>query len=193
MTVAVLNSYSGADALSIEQRPIPTPGRNEVLVKVAFSPINPSDLATLVGYYGFKNPTPIVPGGEGSGEVVSAGPGVMSSYFLGKNVACAGWGIGGGVWSEYVVKSVKGGVLPLNKSLSLEQGAMSIINPLTASAFIDISKKGGHKAILLTAAASSLGQNGEQAGAKRRNSNCKCCSQGCTSGSSQGPRCRHCS
>ena len=158
MTVAVLNAYSGADALSIEQRPIPTPGRNEVLVKVAFSPINPSDLATLVGYYGLKNPTPIVPGGEGSGEVVAAGPGVMANYFLGKSVACAGWGTGGGVWSEYVVKSVKGGVLPLNKSLSLEQGAMSMINPLTASAFIDISKKGGHKAILLTAAASSLGR-----------------------------------
>ncbi len=158
MTVAVLNAYSGADALSIEQRPIPTPGRNEVLVKVAFAPINPSDLATLKGYYGFKNPTPIVPGGEGSGEVVAAGPGVMANHFLGKKVACTGWGVGGGVWSEYVVKSVKGGVLSLNKSLSLEQGAMSFINPLTASAFIDIAKKEGHDAILLTAAASSLGQ-----------------------------------
>ncbi|WP_273565682.1 alcohol dehydrogenase catalytic domain-containing protein [Maribacter halichondriae] len=158
MTVAVLNSYSGADALSIEQRPVPKPGKNEVLVKVAFSPLNPSDLATLEGHYGFKNPTPIVPGGEGSGEVVAAGPGMMASYFNGKRVACAGWGTGGGVWSEYVVKSVKGGVLPLNKSLPLEQGAMSIINPQTASSFIAIAKEGGHKAIALTAAASSLGQ-----------------------------------
>ena len=158
MTVAVLNSYSGPEALSIEQRPIPTPGRNEVLVKVAFAPINPSDLATLIGYYGFKDPPPVVPGGEGSGVVVAAGPGAMGRYFLGKNVAIGGWGTGGGVWSEYVVKSVKGGVLPLNKSLSLEQGAMSIINPLTASAFIDIAKKGGHQSILLTAAASSLGK-----------------------------------
>ncbi|WP_289645002.1 alcohol dehydrogenase catalytic domain-containing protein [Maribacter aestuarii] len=158
MTVAVLNDYSGVDAISIEQRPVPTPGRNEVLVKVAFAPINPSDLATLEGNYGFNDPTPIVPGGEGSGEVIAAGPGVMARYFLGKRVACTGWGTGGGVWSEYVVKSVKGGVLSLNKSLSLEQGAMSFINPLTASAFIDISKKGGHKAIVLTAAASSLGQ-----------------------------------
>src|SRR5210317_794314 len=102
MTVAVLNAYEGADALSIEQRPVPSPGRDEVLVKVAFSPINPSDLATLKGHYGFKDPTPIVPGGEGSGEVVSAGPGFMANYFMGKKVACAGWGAGGGVWSEYV-------------------------------------------------------------------------------------------
>ncbi len=158
MTAVVLNAYSGVDALSIEQRPTPKPGKNEVLVKVAFSPIHPSDLATLKGYYGLKNPTPLVPGGEGSGEVVAAGPGAMARYFLGKRVACSGWGTGGGVWSQYVVKSVKGGVLSLNKSLSLEQGAMSIINPLTASAFIDIAKKGAHKAILLTAAASSLGK-----------------------------------
>ena len=158
MKVAVLNAYDGPDALSIEQRPIPKPGKNEVLVKVAFAPINPSDLATLKGYYGFKDPTPIVPGGEGSGEVVAAGPGAIANYFLGKKVACTGWGTGGGVWSEYVVKSVMGGVLPLNKALSLEQGAMSFINPLTASAFIDISKKEGHQSIALTAAASSLGR-----------------------------------
>ena len=35
---------------------------------------------------------------------------------------------------------------------------MSIINPLTATAFLEIAKKGGHKTIVLTAAASSLGQ-----------------------------------
>lgn len=35
---------------------------------------------------------------------------------------------------------------------------MSMINPLTASAFLEIAKKGGHKTIVLTAAASSLGQ-----------------------------------
>lgn len=166
MNVAVLNAYDGADALSIEQRPVPVPGRNEVLVKVAFSPINPSDLATLTGHYGLKNPIPIVPGGEGAGKVVATGPGFMGNYFLGKKVACAGWGLGGGVWSEYVVKSVKGGILPLNSSLSLEQGAMSIINPLTASAFIDISNKGRQKAIVLTAAASSLGQMVNQLGRK---------------------------
>ncbi|KAA3638089.1 MAG: hypothetical protein DWQ02_05625 [Bacteroidetes bacterium] len=158
MMVAVLNSYSGPDAITIEERPVPKPGKNEVLVKVAYAPINPSDLATLHGFYGFKDPTPIVPGGEGSGEVVAAGPGLMAKNFLGKKVACTGWGVGGGVWSEYVVKSVKGGVLSLNKSLSLEQGAMSFINPLTASAFIDISKKAGQKAIVMTAAASSLGR-----------------------------------
>jgi NADPH:quinone reductase-like Zn-dependent oxidoreductase len=62
------------------------------------------------------------------------------------------------MWSEYVVTSAKGGALPLAKSVSLEQGAMSMINPLTAVAFLEIAKEGGHKAVVLTAAASALGQ-----------------------------------
>jgi NADPH:quinone reductase-like Zn-dependent oxidoreductase len=158
MTAVVLDSYSGAEALRVEQRPVPKPGKDEVLVKVAASPINPSDLAFLDGNYGFDNPPPVVPGGEGSGTVVAVGPGAMGRYFLGKRVACLSNGERDGTWAEYVVASTKGGVFPLNKSVSLEQGAMSVINPLTASAFLEITKDGGHKAIVLTAAASALGQ-----------------------------------
>jgi NADPH:quinone reductase-like Zn-dependent oxidoreductase len=158
MTAIVLDSYTGAEALRIAQRTVPKPGKDEVLVKVAASPINPSDLAFLEGEYGFKNPPPIVPGGEGSGTVVAVGPGSMGRYFLGKRVACLWNGEGDGVWAEYMVASTKGGALPLDKSVSLEQGAMSTINPLTASAFIEIAKAGRHKTIVLTAAASSLGQ-----------------------------------
>jgi NADPH:quinone reductase-like Zn-dependent oxidoreductase len=57
-----------------------------------------------------------------------------------------------------MVVSTKGGALPLRESVSLEQGATSVINPLAASAFIEIAKKGGHEAIVLSAAASNLGR-----------------------------------
>ena len=158
MTAVVLDSYSGAEALRVEQRPVPKPGKDEILVKVAASPINPSDLAFLEGNYGFDKTPPVVPGGEGSGTVVAVGPGAMGRYFLGKEVACLNNGQGDGIWAEYVVASTKGGAFPLNKSVSLEQGAMSVINPLTASAFLEITTDGRHKAIVLTAAASALGQ-----------------------------------
>lgn len=36
MIVAVLNAYEGPDALSIEQRPLPSPGKDEVLVNMCF-------------------------------------------------------------------------------------------------------------------------------------------------------------
>ena len=158
MTAVVLDSFTGPETLHVEQRPVPKPGKDEVLVKVAASPINPSDLAFLGGNYGFDKQPPVVPGGEGSGTVVAVGPGGMGRYFLGKQVACLSNGERDGIWAEYVVASTKGGVFPLNKSVSLEQGAMSVINPLTASAFLEITKDGGHKAIVLTAAASALGQ-----------------------------------
>lgn len=158
MTAVVLDSYSGVEGLRVEQRPVPRPGVNEVLVRVAASPINPSDLAFLEGRYGFESPPPVVPGFEGSGTVVAVGAGMMGRYLLGKRVACLHQGKGDGVWAEYVVTGTKGGALPLHQSVSLEQGAMSAVNPLTAMAFLEIAKKGGHKAIVQTAAASALGQ-----------------------------------
>jgi NADPH:quinone reductase-like Zn-dependent oxidoreductase len=159
MTAVILESYNGADALRVVQRPVPQPGPNEVLVKVAASPINPSDLSFLQGNYGFRKPTPIVPGFEGSGTVVAVGSstGLMGRYLAGKRVACVTQQKGDGLWAEYVATSVNY-ALPLDDAVSLEQGAMSVVNPLTAVALIDIAKKAGHKMVINTAAASALGQ-----------------------------------
>ncbi len=157
MTAIVLDSYTGVNALRIERRPIPQPGPNEVLVKVAATPINPSDLAFLEGLYGFKKPTPVVPGFEGSGTVVSVGSGMMGKYLNGKRVACVSQARGDGVWAEYMVTTTSL-AFPLDTSVSLEQGAMSVVNPLTALAFLTLAKEGRHKAIVQTAAASVLGQ-----------------------------------
>lgn len=157
MTAVVLESYGGLEALGVEQRPVPKPGKNEVLVKVAASPINPSDLAFLEGLYGFKKPTPVVPGFEGSGTVVAVGGGILGRYLYGKRVACVSQSRGDGVWAQYMVTKMSN-ALPLDKSVSLEQGAMSVVNPLTAIALLNIAKNGGYDAVVLTAAASTLGQ-----------------------------------
>jgi NADPH:quinone reductase-like Zn-dependent oxidoreductase len=166
MTAVVLDSYSGVEGLRVEQRPVPKPGNNEVLVKIAASPINPSDLAFLIGRYGFKKPTPVVPGFEGSGTVVAVGEGFMGRYLLGKRVSCRSRDIGDGVWADYMVTPAKD-AQPLDQAVSLEQGAMSGANPLTATAFLEIAKKGGHKAIVLTAAAGALGQMVNQLGQRK--------------------------
>ncbi|MEO0559592.1 MAG: zinc-binding dehydrogenase [Bacteroidota bacterium] len=137
---------------------MPKPGPGQVLVKIAASPINPSDIAFVYGTYGFKSPPPIVPGGEGAGTVVAAGEGMAGRYFLGKRVACLKMAEGDGMWAEYALASAMGGVLPLNAAVGMEQGAMSAINPMTASAFLEIAKQGRHRSLVLTAAASSLGQ-----------------------------------
>jgi NADPH:quinone reductase len=159
MTAVILNAYKGAEALRVEHRPVPQPAPHEVLIKVAASPINPSDLMFLRGLYGFKKPTPTIPGFEGSGTVVAVGSktGLMGRFLMGKRVACVTQDRGNGLWAEYVVTSVNF-ALPLDKAVTLEQGAMSVVNPLTAVALLDIAKKAGHKTIINTAAASVLGQ-----------------------------------
>lgn len=158
MTAVVLDAYDGADALRVVHLPVPRPGPNELLVKVAATPINPSDLMFLQGRYGFTKPTPVVPGFEGSGTVVAVGSrtGLMGRYLAGKRVACVTQQTGDGLWAEYTTTTVNY-ALPLDDAVSMEQGAMSVVNPLTAVALIDLAKKAGHKTVINTAAASALG------------------------------------
>jgi NADPH:quinone reductase-like Zn-dependent oxidoreductase len=63
--------------LTLQRRPVARPAAGEVLARVAAAPINPSDLGFLAGTYTVKRTLPVVPGFEGSGTVVAAGPGLM--------------------------------------------------------------------------------------------------------------------
>jgi len=63
----------------------------------------------------------------------------MGRYLRGKRVACVRPSMGNGVWAEYMVTTVNL-AFPLDASVNLEQGAMSVINPLTAMAFIIIAQ-----------------------------------------------------
>lgn len=152
---AVLIRENGG-MLTAGEVPVPKPGPGEVLVRMAASPINPSDLGFIRGGYGFQKPFPIVPGFEGSGTVVAAGPGLLPRLWLGKRVACAVSGTGG-AWAEYLVTRAMLSV-PLTKNISMEQGAMMLVNPMSALAFFDIVRDGKHKAVVNTAAASALGR-----------------------------------
>lgn len=160
MLAVQITAYdSKPESISVVEMPVPRPGPGEVLVKVFASPVNPSDLMFLQGLYGFKKPLPAVPGFEGSGMVVETGPGMLGRFLKGKRVACAAADakIAGGMWAEYVVTSAHL-CIPLRKEVDLEQGAVMLINPLTAWALIGQARRGGHKAVVQTAAASALGR-----------------------------------
>ncbi len=161
MRAVQLTNYDGRpESITFtDNLPVPQPGPGQVLVRVAASPINPSDLAFLMGMYGFKKPLPCVPGFEGSGTVVASGPGPMARFLKGKRVACtvADARIPGGMWAEYVVTSAAM-CIPLSKMISAEQGAMMLVNPISAWAMVDEARKAEHKAIVQTAAASALGK-----------------------------------
>jgi len=143
--------------LRLREMPVPRPGAGEVLVRMAAAPINPSDLGSLAGLsYGVERAFPFTPGLEGSGTVVQCGSGVMPRLLRGRRVACSSPLGGNGTWAEYMVTSAQLCV-PLGGQVGLAEGAMLLVNPLTALAFLEIARRGEHRALVSTAAASALG------------------------------------
>ncbi len=158
MQALQLSAYHGQAAdLQLMTLPVPQPGPGEVLIRIAATPINPSDLMFLRGEYGIQKPLPIVPGIEGSGVVVAAGRGLLSQRLLGQRVACVAPAAGDGTWAEYMLAPATH-CFPLAKNLSLAVGATLIVNPITAWALLDRARRHRHRAIIQTAAASQVGR-----------------------------------
>ena len=143
--------------LTSREIPLPRPQAGQVLIRMAAAPINPSDLGSLSGLsYSGKRQFPFTPGLEGSGTVIEAGEGIMPRLLNWRRVACSALLTGDGTWAEYMVTSAQS-CIPLNKNVSLEQGATLLVNPLSALAILEIAQHGKHRAIVSTAAASALG------------------------------------
>jgi len=144
-------------SLTLREIPVPHPQAGQVLIRMAAAPINPSDLGALSGFsYRGKRQFPFTPGLEGSGTVIEAGAGFMPRLLNGRRVACSALLTGDGTWAEYMVTSAQL-CIPLNGNVSLEQGTMLLVNPLTALAMFEVAQRGKHRAIVSTAAASALG------------------------------------
>ena len=78
--------------LQVRELPVPKPGPGEVLVRMAASTINPSDIGFMYSTSGYSNRAlPVTPGNEGSGTVVAAGSGILPNFLMGKRVACTRW------------------------------------------------------------------------------------------------------
>ena len=153
--------------LTLRELPVPRPRAGQVLVCMAAAPINPSDIGQLDGWsYEGATQYPFTPGIEGSGTVVAAGAGFLPGLLKGRRVACSALA-GNGTWAEYMVTSAQLCV-PLNGSVSLERGAMLLVNPLSALAILEIAARGQHRALVSTAAASALGAMLLRLGKRRR-------------------------
>lgn len=158
MRALELNSYERTDdSLRVVERSVPQPRMGQVLVRIAASPVNPSDLMFLRGLYGQKKSLPVVPGFEASGEVVAAGGGLLARYLSGKRVACAAPFDGDGTWAEYMLTQASL-CIPLLKRTDTEQAASLIVNPFSAWALLEEARRAGARAVTQTAAAGALGR-----------------------------------
>ncbi|WP_458790639.1 zinc-binding dehydrogenase [Yoonia sp. MH D7] len=165
--------------MRLAEKQMPTPGADEVLVRIEATPINPSDQGVMFGASSMDKATstgtgaetiltapvskqgmqamnarvgqdlPI--GNEGSGTVVAAG--ADAQELMGKVVGL----MGGEMYAQYrLVKAAM--CLPLGPDHTAKDGAACFVNPLTASSMVEAIRLEGHTALVHTAAASNLGQ-----------------------------------
>jgi len=136
-----------------EEVPFPTPGDNEVVVKIEYAPLNPSDLLVMSGNskYVDKDPSPV--GQEGSGTVVLVGANLKVPHKVGDRVHVAE----GGTYGQYALVQ-SDNVFPILGDLSFEEAASHYINPATVYLMGVKVEEGGHKAAIHTAGSSALGR-----------------------------------
>ena len=85
--------------VSVKEFPLPKPSNNQVLVKVEFAPLNPTDFMKLNGFYGKpEDYGTALNGSEGSGVVVAVGNNLKYPFKVGDRVHI--WGEG---WGQYVL------------------------------------------------------------------------------------------
>ena len=141
-----------ASSPTIQSVSIPTPGDNQVLVKVRGTTINPSDMGFLKGYlFGPKFPTGL--GFEGYGEVVASGKGGES--LVGKQVCF--WSLQARAWAEYTTVPIRD-LMTLPDDTPIEVGTYAFLNPVTCVGLFSSVEKGNHKAAIVTVAASQCGR-----------------------------------
>lgn len=74
MRAAVVHQFT--EPLSVEERPVPTPGPGQVLVRIEASGLCHTDIHAAHGDWPVKPVPPFVPGHEGVGTIEAVGPGV---------------------------------------------------------------------------------------------------------------------
>ena len=151
MQAAVVHEYGGQ--VTVEERQVSVPSAGEVLVRIAAAPVHPADYIYTRGEYGFRKPLPSVVGIEASGVVVAVGQGIDESM-IGQRVACFA-GAEDGAWAEYMCTGAAN-CIPLPAHIDDEQGALMIVNPVSAYALMEMVN--GVPAVVNTAAASLLGR-----------------------------------
>lgn len=154
-TVGGLAIDNLGDLVALRRIAVPRPSTGQVLIRVALSPVNPSDVHYIRGEYGVPRTRGTPAGFEGTGSVVAAGDGAQAAALIGRRVSFLA--SASGAWADYALTDAASCVA-IDEGLRAEDAAALLVNPLTAVAMIDLAAEAGASAVVLTAAASQLGR-----------------------------------
>lgn len=152
MRAVQITTLDGPSAVAVDELPDPTPGENELLVRVRAAGVSFPEVLQTRGLYQIKPDLPFVPGSEVAGEVVAAPEG--SEFAVGDRVA-AFCMLGG--FAE-LVKVPADLTFPLPDDVTFEQGAAMPLNYLTAYfALVERGHLGAGERVLVHGAAGGIG------------------------------------
>ncbi|WP_144108153.1 quinone oxidoreductase family protein [Paraburkholderia sp. BCC1886] len=153
-----IEQYGGPEVLQRVEIAIPSPGPDDVLVKVACAGINFMDIHTRQGKYKVSRTYPVrLPctlGMEGAGEIVAIGSNV-NTLSVGDRVA---WCISWGAYADYaVVPAARVARIPA--AIAFDLAAAAIFQGSTAHYLLeDVAHLGAGSTCLVHAASGGIGQ-----------------------------------
>lgn len=141
MKAITYHRYGAPDVVGLEEVPTPTPGNDEILIRVHAGVVTPADgaarkgepfLIRLMG--GIRRPRQPILGSEIAGEVAAVGDGV-SRFKVGDRVMAATGDTYGG-HAEFVVLPEDGAIEHIPAAATFEQGVALAEGPVTALPFL---------------------------------------------------------
>ena len=117
MQAIEISAPGGPEVLRLVERPVPTPGHDEVLVRAAAAGVNRPDVLQRMGAYPPPPGASDIPGLEIAGTVVAAGDG--ASQLIGTRVCAL---VAGGGYAQYCIAPM-GTCLPVPEVLRMTEAA----------------------------------------------------------------------
>jgi NADPH2:quinone reductase len=153
MRAIVVRRTGGPEVLEAAEVPDPQPGPGQLLVDVAVAGVNFMDIYQREGRPPYAPALPYVPGAEGAGTVVAAGPDV-TGFAVGDRVAWTG--VPGSYASRAVVPAVS--ALPVPDGIGLETAGAVLLQGMTAHYLShDTFPVGNGDTVVVHAAAGGVG------------------------------------
>ena len=83
MKAVFCNKLGGPENLGVSETKAPTPGRNDVRIRVKAAGLNFADTLQIAGKYQSKLEPPFIPGMEVAGEIIGIGSDVTRPLTIG--------------------------------------------------------------------------------------------------------------